>query len=156
MSHRWEELRVRTPIGPRRHRLITFTALAGAALVGLGIGVAPHLFSDAGATKEFDTQHSVRTLTLPGRGHELSAAEVARRFANPRRPIAPAAPDARVAVQRFLHGAIARDDRLTYAQLSAADRVAYPTVDTWTRHAAQSARLLEATVTSITQRGATA
>jgi hypothetical protein len=130
----------------------TIAVLAAAALIGLGIGVGPHLFSsDAGASKEFDTQHSVRTLKLPGHGSDLSAAEVAHRFANPRRPIAPAAPDARTAVERFLRGEITRDDRLAYAQLSAADRYTYPTVSTWTHHEAESAQLLTAAITSIVQ-----
>jgi hypothetical protein len=54
-------------------------------------------------------------------------------------------------VERFLRGEIARDDRLAYAQLSAADRITYPTVNTWTHHEAESAQLLGANIVSIVQ-----
>src|SRR5262249_8762785 len=102
-----------------RTRTRTVVALAAASLVGLGIGVGPHVFSsDAAASREFDTQHSVRTIHLPGHGHNLSAAELARRFENPRATTTPSAPDPRAAVQRFLDGEITRNDAQSYAQLS--------------------------------------
>ena len=143
-----------TPLAARRGRALTILALSGAALVGLGIGVGPHVFgSTASGAREFDTQHSAQHITLPGTGRDLSAAAVAQRLENTYKPIAKAAPDPRSAVQRFLDGEIARDDRLSYGQLSVADRVTYPSVGSWTVHEANSAQVVGATITAVAQHG---
>jgi hypothetical protein len=145
---------VRTPLGARRGRAVTVAALAAAGLVGLGIGVGPHVFgSSASGAREFDTQHSAQHITLPSKGNDLSAAAVAKRFENTYKPIAPAAPDPRTAVRRFIDGEIERNDRLSYGQLSVADRVAYPSVSDWTLHEAQSAQLTGATILALSQHG---
>src|SRR5262249_14397915 len=138
----------------RRGRVTTIAALTGATLIGLGIGFGPHLLSSgASAPREFDTQHSVQHIKLPRKGHDLAAAGVAQRVQHTYTPIPPAAPDPRTAVQRFVDGEIARNDRLSYSQLSLADRVTYPSVSEWTLHEAQSAQVLAGTITAVSQHG---
>jgi hypothetical protein len=56
-------------------------------------------------------------------------------------------------VQRFLAGEIARNDSLSYGQLSLGDRITFPTLSTWRQREAQTAQLVGATITSIEQRG---